>query len=937
MKISACYITKNEAGVLDRSLKSICRQVDEIIVVDTGSTDQTREIAASYGARLYDFHWQGDFAAARNEAIRYATGEWIVFLDADESFVENDLQVRQSIEEHQEKEALAFVIVNVDVDDLVEKEIDRTFVIRAFKRKPEIRYDRRIHEYLLKQGAELDMGVVPASEVWIHHTGYTPSRSQEKAKRNLQLLLLEMKTTDKPEGLYRYLAESYDGLGNVEKAIYYAQLDIANGPRAVVYASRCYRLLLLRLSSGPDRRQVLVKAVQDFPAIPEFHAEYAEQLASELDFVQASAEMEQALETYRNYREDGESMQFNDELQEKAEQRLRLWRQIEQRMTELSITACIIARDEAAELDAWLDNAAAYADRILLADTGSVDKTAKIARDRGAMVVDVKWRNDFSAARNCLLDEVSTDWVVFLDADETFRQPGRVRPQLALLELCQPNVQGVVQPIVNIDVDADDLEISRFDAMRIWKKAATRRYVGRIHEALYEDGSPVSPLVRTEALEVLHTGYSSTRVQQKLERNLKLLYEEVQQNGEQPLLCRYLADCCYGLHEYELAVYYARQALAARMTTIAGDKELYLLLVRSLRQVERENIELLTIIQEGLERYPNDLELLGIEGKTLYQMGQKDQAKNVVHRFYELYIQQGQRPATSGILDALLLAGQFAYGSGNRIQTDTCLQMIFSRNPYHIEALIFYEQIYRAKPVEEIIGKLLPFYPTIERAYIYLADWAWQQGIVRIYRYCRQQQGRKEPIDGLCELAVDGNRKGTGILAVQLAGQYVQQLFRALLIIRGREDCRLRISGWRRMLPLSMQRILIRYYGGEETLSPLDWEAYQVGWNTIRSYTDSKIQTAYGQLVLDFSWQQVLQVADMLWSREQWQTACDLYAKIPLLSIDDPALFWYHIGTGLYYLRAEDSMVQECLDKAKAAGCTMRDISAYESWMKEDE
>ena len=89
MKISACYITKNEEKVLDRSLRSLCHQVDEIIVVDTGSTDRTKEIAAGYGARIYDFHWQGDFAAARNEAIRYATGDWIIFLDADESFAGN--------------------------------------------------------------------------------------------------------------------------------------------------------------------------------------------------------------------------------------------------------------------------------------------------------------------------------------------------------------------------------------------------------------------------------------------------------------------------------------------------------------------------------------------------------------------------------------------------------------------------------------------------------------------------------------------------------------------------------------------------------------------------------------------------------------------------------------------------------------------------------
>lgn len=936
MKISACYITKNEEKVLDRSLRSLCHQVDEIIVVDTGSTDRTKEIAAGYGARIYDFHWQGDFAAARNEAIRYATGDWIIFLDADESFAGNAPQVRQSIERRQEKEALAFRIVNVDVDDAEEKEIDSTFVIRAFRRNPEIRYERRIHEYLLKHGTELNIGVVSVEEVWIRHTGYTPSRSQAKAKRNLQMLLAEMKTTDKPETLYRYLAEAYDGLGDVEKAIHYAEMDIADGPRAVVYASRCYRLLLLRLPSGQVRRQILVKAVRDFPAIPEFHAEYAEQLAMELDFYRAAVEMERALVAYRDYREDGESMQFNEDLRKKAEHRLSLWRQIEQRMAGISITACIIVRDEAAELDNWLDNAMVYADRVLLADTGSVDDTVEIARRRGVMVIDVMWQQDFSAARNCLLDEVVTDWVIFLDADETFRQPERVRAQLAQLELCQPTIQGLIQPIINIDTDADNLEISRFDAMRIWRNTSTRRYVGRIHEALYEKGKPIGLLARTSALEILHTGYSSRRVQQKLERNLKLLYEEVQQNGEQPLLCRYLADCCYGLHEYELAVYYARQALAAQTSTLAGDQALYLLLVRSLQQAGREDEAVLAAIREGLERYPDNLELLGCEGKLLYCMGQHDEAKNIAHQFYMIYMQQEQPPATAEILDGLLLVAQTASEAGEQLQAGNCLQQILSQNPYHTEALRFYAQFYQAKPIEKLVGMLLPFYPTAERAYAYLADWAWCWGLIRIHRYCLQKQGRKEPVDGLCDMALEGDRNGTGTLAMQLAGQYVQTLFRILLMLRDRQDCHQRITEWQNMLPLSMQRILIRYYGGEESLIAADWEAYQVGWKTIRGKDDRRLQAAYGQLALDFSWQQVLQTADLLWSREQWQAACDLYAKIPLAAIDDLATFWYHIGTGLYYLHAECSMVQECLDKAKAAGCRMRDISAYEVWMKED-
>ena len=87
MKISACYIVKNEENVIQRSIDSLMDAVDEIILVDTGSTDQTIEVAKKYPkVNTYSYTWKNDFAAARNVAIEKASGDWIVFLDADELF-----------------------------------------------------------------------------------------------------------------------------------------------------------------------------------------------------------------------------------------------------------------------------------------------------------------------------------------------------------------------------------------------------------------------------------------------------------------------------------------------------------------------------------------------------------------------------------------------------------------------------------------------------------------------------------------------------------------------------------------------------------------------------------------------------------------------------------------------------------------------------------
>jgi glycosyltransferase involved in cell wall biosynthesis len=88
-RISLCLIAKNEAANLPACLHSAAGLVDEIIVVDTGSTDRTKEVAAGLGARVFDFAWCDSFAAARNESLHHATGDWILWLEADEHNAKN--------------------------------------------------------------------------------------------------------------------------------------------------------------------------------------------------------------------------------------------------------------------------------------------------------------------------------------------------------------------------------------------------------------------------------------------------------------------------------------------------------------------------------------------------------------------------------------------------------------------------------------------------------------------------------------------------------------------------------------------------------------------------------------------------------------------------------------------------------------------------------
>src|SRR6476646_6610535 len=108
--VSLCVIAKNEEANLPACLASAADLVDEIIVVDTGSTDRTREVAASWGAKVFEFPWVDNFAAARNECLRHATGDWIFWLDADDTIDEQNRELLRQLFAHLDQGLAAYMM-----------------------------------------------------------------------------------------------------------------------------------------------------------------------------------------------------------------------------------------------------------------------------------------------------------------------------------------------------------------------------------------------------------------------------------------------------------------------------------------------------------------------------------------------------------------------------------------------------------------------------------------------------------------------------------------------------------------------------------------------------------------------------------------------------------------------------------------------------------
>ena len=142
MKLSACVIVKNEEKNLPQWLSSMAQLADEMIVVDTGSEDNTKSLAHQAGAKVFDFTWVDDFAAAKNFAIEQATGDWILFLDADEYFAPETMGlVRDVIRTRAKNNKVAVLLcrlINID-SDRNNRVIDTFIQARIFRRLPSIR------------------------------------------------------------------------------------------------------------------------------------------------------------------------------------------------------------------------------------------------------------------------------------------------------------------------------------------------------------------------------------------------------------------------------------------------------------------------------------------------------------------------------------------------------------------------------------------------------------------------------------------------------------------------------------------------------------------------------------------------------------------------------------------------------------------------------
>jgi glycosyltransferase involved in cell wall biosynthesis len=222
-RLSLCMIVKDEEEMLPRCLAAAAPAVDEIVIVDTGSSDRTIEIAREYGATVIERAWTGSFADARNVSFDAATGDWLMFLDADEVLVEQDVERLRALRGKTWREAFYLTEISY-TGELGDGTAATHTALRVFRARPEYRFSGSLHEQIAETLPLHLPERIEATDIRIEHFGYLGAvrDAKEKSRRNIELLL-KQRDEDPPAQsnpfLHFNLGSEYGAVGDAESAL----------------------------------------------------------------------------------------------------------------------------------------------------------------------------------------------------------------------------------------------------------------------------------------------------------------------------------------------------------------------------------------------------------------------------------------------------------------------------------------------------------------------------------------------------------------------------------------------------------------------------------------------------------------------------------------------------------------------------------------------
>lgn len=296
-------IVKDESQDLRQCLTSVQNLADQIVVVDTGSTDNTPFLAKEMGAEVYHFPWTNDFSEARNFALSKAQGDWIFVLDADEMLpAESQSILRQLIRPVSSPLRLYLPrIQNVLDPQNLSSRVDH-YMVRVFPNHPDLIFTGRVHEQVQSKNPELRTEQHPVPELILWHYGYTPARVSHKRKLARNQRLLKIALQNEPHNAFywfnlgrtfRQTRDQDRALSAFEKALLLSK-DLTPPPP---YITACYidtLSLLIQMDRPQAALQYAEKAPQTCLSCPDYWLNYGAIWLALKDFKHAIQAFEKA-------------------------------------------------------------------------------------------------------------------------------------------------------------------------------------------------------------------------------------------------------------------------------------------------------------------------------------------------------------------------------------------------------------------------------------------------------------------------------------------------------------------------------------------------------------------------------------------------------------------------------------------------------------------
>jgi tetratricopeptide (TPR) repeat protein len=308
LTLSLCMIVRDEEQMLPRCLAAVAGAVDEIVIVDTGSGDATIEIARSFGARVIEREWTGSFADARNASFAAAVGDWLMYLDADELLVREDVQLLRALTGRTWREAF-YLSETHYTGDTGEGTALVQNALRVFRNRPEYRFQGRLHEQIAESLPTYLPERFESSDVRIEHHGFlgVVRDGREKSRRNIELLELQRAESAPSPFLHFNLGSEYAAAGDATAALRelersWALLQSHADRDSFQFTPALISRLVKALRACGRPREALARAVDGLERFPDFTELVLEQAFAAV----ALGQEERAIELYERCIEMGD-------------------------------------------------------------------------------------------------------------------------------------------------------------------------------------------------------------------------------------------------------------------------------------------------------------------------------------------------------------------------------------------------------------------------------------------------------------------------------------------------------------------------------------------------------------------------------------------------------------------------------------------------------